>query len=62
LNNERALFSLEDNGTGADIVTYGFGLRAMRERILELNGSLDISSKFGEGFGIYISFPIDTEV
>ncbi|WP_241428236.1 sensor histidine kinase [Clostridium sp. DJ247] len=56
-NNEKVLFSLEDNGMGADIVTHGFGLRAMRERILELNGSLDISSKLGEGFGIYITFP-----
>lgn len=56
LNNEKVFFSLEDNGRGADIVTYGFGLRAMRERILELNGSLDISSKLGEGFSVYISF------
>lgn len=56
-NKEKILFSLEDNGRGSDIVTYGFGLRAMRERILELNGNLDISSKLGEGFGIYISFP-----
>ncbi|WP_246615481.1 sensor histidine kinase [Clostridium thailandense] len=56
-NKEKVLFSLEDNGKGSDIVTYGFGLRAMRERILELNGSLDISSKLGEGFGIYITFP-----
>lgn len=55
-NNEKVHFSLEDNGKGADIVTYGFGLRAMRERILELNGSLNISSKLEEGFGIYISF------
>jgi len=51
-------FSLEDNGTGADIVTLGFGLRAMKERILELNGNIDISSKSGEGFGIYIVLPI----
>lgn len=57
LNSEKVLFSLEDNGRGADIVTHGFGLRAMRERILELNGSFDISSKLGEGFGIYIIFP-----
>ncbi len=56
LDNEKVYFSLEDNGRGADIVTYGFGLRAMRERILELNGSLDISSKLGEGFSVYISF------
>lgn len=59
LNNEKVLFSLEDNGMGADIVTHGFGLRAMRERILELNGRFDISSKLGEGFGIYINFPYD---
>ena len=62
LNNEKILFSLEDNGAGADIVTHGFGLRAMRERILELNGSFDISSKLGEGFGIYISFPYDEKI
>lgn len=57
LDDKKVIFSLEDNGMGADIVTYGFGLRAMRERILELNGTLDISSRVGEGFGIYISFP-----
>jgi signal transduction histidine kinase len=62
LNDGKAIFSLEDNGVGADIFTHGFGLRAMRERILELDGSLDISSKLGEGFGIYISFPYDKKM
>lgn len=62
LNDGKAIFLLEDNGVGSDIVAYGFGLRAMRERILELGGNLDISSKLGEGFGIYISFPYDKKM
>ncbi|EFG86294.1 histidine kinase [Clostridium carboxidivorans P7] len=55
--NENIFFSLEDNGIGSDIITPGFGLRAMRDRILELNGNIHVSSKANEGFGLYISFP-----
>ncbi|MFL0249292.1 sensor histidine kinase [Clostridium neuense] len=51
-------FSLEDNGRGTDIFVPGFGIRAMMERVKELKGKLNISSKSNEGFGIYINFPM----
>lgn len=56
-NDQRVIFSLEDNGMGAHLVTPGFGLRAMKERISELEGTLEISSRIGEGFALTISLP-----
>ncbi|WP_243124514.1 histidine kinase [Clostridium sp. AWRP] len=56
-DNKNIFFSLEDNGSGSDIIIAGFGLRAMRDKVLELNGNMHVSSKIGEGFGLYISFP-----
>lgn len=50
-------FSLEDNGVGAAVVTPGFGLRAMRGRVVDLGGSLEVASKPLEGFGLYIALP-----
>ncbi|AGK98080.1 sensor histidine kinase [Clostridium pasteurianum] len=58
---EKIFFSLEDNGLGVDLFTPGFGLRAMRERVLELGGNIDMSSKIGEGFGLYISLPCNVK-
>lgn len=52
-------FSLEDNGKGTDIFIPGFGIRAMMERVKELKGKINISTKSNEGFGIYISFSIE---
>jgi len=51
-------FSLEDNGEGTDVFVPGFGIRAMMERVNELKGKIHINSKAGEGFGIYIDFPM----
>jgi len=52
-------FSLEDNGVGAPIITPGFGIRAMKDRVEELNGSLETESKEGEGFSLYIKLPLE---
>lgn len=58
LDKDRIKVSLEDNGQGTDVFVPGFGIRAMMERVKELKGKINISSKAGEGFGIYIDFPI----
>ncbi|SHH33045.1 sensor histidine kinase [Clostridium grantii] len=50
-------FSLEDNGTGSPVISPGFGLRAMKNRVIEINGEFQVDSKEGEGFGIYITLP-----
>lgn len=59
LDENKIKFSLEDNGEGTDVFVPGFGIRAMMERVKELKGDIDISSKAGEGFGIYIDFKLE---
>lgn len=59
LDENKIKFSLEDNGEGTDVFVPGFGIRAMMERVKELKGEIDISSKAGEGFGIYIDFKLE---
>ncbi|MBI4788787.1 MAG: hypothetical protein HY782_17280 [Chloroflexi bacterium] len=56
--------SVSDNGSGFDPSHLGpterishFGLRQMRERILELGGTLDIRSAFGKGAELVITLP-----
>ena len=53
-------FSLEDNGTGSPVISPGFGLRTMKNRVVEINGEFQVDSKDGEGFGIYISIPMNS--
>lgn len=52
------VFSLEDNGLGSFALTPGFGLRAMKDRVKNVNGSLEIETSEGEGFSIYIRLPV----
>lgn len=56
---DRVCFLLEDNGLGSSVVSPGFGLRAMKNRVEELNGKFNVSSKQGDGFGIYITLPLN---
>ena len=56
--------SLRDNGCGFDPSRLGpvdraghFGLRQMRERILDLGGTLDIRSALGQGTELVITLP-----
>jgi PAS domain S-box-containing protein len=54
-------FSLRDNGRGFNPSLAGatehFGLRQMRERILDLGGKLDIRSAIGQGTELHITLP-----
>jgi signal transduction histidine kinase len=53
--------SLEDDGQGFDASHrpgYGIGLDGLRERFLDLGGSLDIESAVGRGTRLYGSLPI----
>jgi signal transduction histidine kinase len=54
---ETLKFSLQDNGIGSGTLNLGFGLRAMRDRVRELDGSFNIYSEKEEGFEIEISIP-----
>jgi signal transduction histidine kinase len=56
--------SLRDNGCGFDTSLVGipdasrhFGLRQMRERILDLGGTLDIRSSIGQGTELLVTLP-----
>ena len=53
---DKIYFLLQDNGTGATVISPGFGLRAMRARVEEVNGTLETTSIFDEGFCLYITF------
>ncbi|WP_461204754.1 sensor histidine kinase [Clostridium sp. DL1XJH146] len=61
IEKDKLHFSLEDNGTGSTVVSPGFGLRAMKNRVDEINGEFIVDSKEGEGFGIYITLPLQTK-
>src|SRR5437667_4683486 len=50
-----------DDGRGVDAVTWGNGLRGMRERFEELSGRVDFSSKLGSGFQVSAFVPIESE-
>lgn len=50
-------FRLEDRGAGSANMTMGFGLRTMKERVEQLDGSLSIDSKPGEGCLLSIDLP-----
>ncbi len=49
LNYEDGLirFSIEDNGTGADIINEGFGIKGIKERVKALNGKVKFKSENG---------------
>jgi len=55
--NNNIIFYLADNGIGCSSVNYGFGLKAMRDRIKELGGSLSIECEPNEGFSLEITIP-----
>ncbi|WP_054026037.1 AAA family ATPase [Bacillus sp. FJAT-28004] len=50
-------FRLEDCGTGAPEITLGFGLKAMKERVEQLGGSLSVESWPNQGCLLKIDLP-----
>ncbi|MCR3957080.1 MAG: histidine kinase, partial [Gudongella sp.] len=55
---ERLCMTFSDNGVGADEIDYGFGLRAMEERVLGIGGTMRTESVYGEGFSVEITIPL----
>lgn len=55
-------FFLKDDGQGTDKLNYGLGLSSMKERVEELNGTMEIHSERGKGFTIKIILPIEKTV
>lgn len=50
-------FRLQDYGVGARMIVMGFGLKAMRERVEQLGGSLSVDSRPGQGCLLRIDLP-----
>lgn len=48
-----------DNGRGCKNITEGNGISGIRRRVEQAGGQVRIRSEAGEGFQIYITFPID---
>lgn len=57
------VISFKDNGKGTDkIEEKGCGLKNIRERVEEVNGSVDFSSELDEGFFVKIIIPREREI
>ena len=50
--------TIKDNGVGAAETSGGFGVLGMRERMVLVNGRLEISTGLGKGFCLTASAPI----
>ncbi|ERI93611.1 histidine kinase [Clostridiales bacterium oral taxon 876 str. F0540] len=56
-----AIFTLEDNGLGADSLELGFGLSNMKHRVEQLKGSFKVNSTKNQGCKINIEIPLGKE-
>lgn len=57
------VISFKDNGTGTDTINEsGFGLKNIKERTEEIGGTVDITSKLGNGFFVKIVIPKEREI
>ena len=48
--------TIKDNGIGCENITYGFGLKQMKERIAVINGM--VKFKGTDGFAVLVKIPI----
>jgi signal transduction histidine kinase len=55
------VFSLSDNGCGAETLEFGFGLSNMKHRVEQVNGRLNVILKKDSGCSIYIEIPLGKE-
>ncbi|MFD0696917.1 histidine kinase [Paenibacillus sp. GCM10027628] len=53
-------FKLSNNGTVADNVRFGFGLKAIREQVEQLQGSMSLNADGSGDMMLQISFPLTT--
>ena len=62
IKRDNGLLALDarDDGSGVDLLKVGNGLRGMRERVEEVNGTMRIVSRKGEGFNVEIRIPMET--
>ena len=47
-----------DDGGGTDCVSFGNGLRGMRERVEQARGSIEVASMRGHGFEVHVKLPM----
>jgi signal transduction histidine kinase len=57
VQDERLALTARDDGRGASELTLGQGLAGMRERLLDLGGSIDVNSQAGNGFEVRAHLP-----
>jgi signal transduction histidine kinase len=59
---DRALaITARDDGNGTDHVSFGNGLRGMRERVEQSHGSMEVESERGRGFEVRIRLPLESQ-
>ena len=51
------LIDAKDDGSGCDLVSFGNGLRGMRERVEAVRGSLEVITARGKGFEVRVMLP-----
>ena len=47
-----------DDGSGTDRITFGNGLRGMRERVEQAGGTVEVASVRGKGFDVHVRLPL----
>ncbi|TWI01116.1 signal transduction histidine kinase [Luteimonas cucumeris] len=60
---EQGLISIDarDDGDGVETILPGNGLRGMRERLQQYQGTLQVESRPGQGFHLRVSLPANTD-
>jgi len=55
---ERVVLRVRDDGRGSDAVVPGNGLRGLEERLRQYGGTLEVSSRRGQGFQLTMALPV----
>ncbi len=54
-DDESLILTMQDNGIGTDNIELGMGLNSLKERVMEIGGSVKLESSQGKGFFLRIS-------